>query len=109
MMKYLKKGNETFLAGLVRVTVSIELFLVSFDVEIEMYKEIPSGGGGGSSGGSVYLPQIGDTRYVSFRQPTAATPFPRSYFTRQTHTGRTQGRFERSEDWARDYWSQFAL
>ena len=119
MMSYISDAGHTKLAGEASVTVSIDLFLVSFDVTIRMYKEFEgSGSGESSSGGLTSMYRDGYTRLASFapgqgivQNPTPPVPrpteAPEAYFARpQSHVA---GRFSNPADWATQYWSQFAL
>jgi hypothetical protein len=98
MIRFRRVQQENQLHGMCRITVSIDLFMFSLDVSIEMEKQIA-----GSQGGS--------DRAIGRRAdqlPEAAVrpgePRPRPYFTRSAEL---QGRFPNRLVWERDYWTQF--
>jgi hypothetical protein len=105
MMKYLNEGGNKLLYGIARVTVSIDLFLFSFDVTITMEKRIAGGSGGSSS--TAFIDGRRATRLAAAESssPAAADAAPQAYFERKT----APGRFKSVEKWNTDYWSQFAV
>lgn len=117
MLGYVSGGGVTKLAGEASVTVSIDLFLTSFDVTVRMYKEFV--GGGSSGGGTAALHRPGWARLVSLRTAEAATvrspaaSAPPAYFRRDPSSWHpatpVSGRFDELGTWNDQYWSQFAF
>ena len=101
MLSYEKTASGSSLKGIARVTVSIDLFLTSIDVTIEMQKTLAGSDDDGSSGTSrldrrpLYL--VSHSTLVSEKTPVV-------YFTRT----KANGRFDDAQLWNNDYWSQFA-
>lgn len=116
MASYIKVGKKSKLAGEASVTVSIDLFLVSFDVTVRMYKEFEGSGDDDRTQQSA-LDRHGRVRRVAFGQrpvPVPAAPdAPLAYFTRPQPVGpkkrRVRGRFDTIRQWDEQYWSQFAI
>jgi len=115
MASYVRDGSGTTkLAGEASVTVTIDLFLVSFDVTIRMYKEFAGSSGSESPSGGGRLDVGSPWRLVSLageKKPAAVANVPYAYFTRPVPAGTTPvlGRFDNPAQWSREYWSQFAL
>lgn len=112
MVSYVRmQDGSSKLAGEASVTVSIDLFLVSFDVQVTMYKEFAGSGGGQTALADPRSP----FRRVSRGRSLAAPPssIPVAYFDRTRPaaqaTVNVPGRFENLAKWDREYWSQFAF
>jgi hypothetical protein len=93
MVRYEDPGGSLY--GIAKVTVSIDLFLFSFDVTITMEKRIA---------GSRPERDNPPIRAGNARADVPPIP-PQVYFT----SGPAEGRFETTEEWNRDYWCQFNL
>jgi hypothetical protein len=116
MMSYVKSGDQSLLSGIARVTVSIDLFLVSWDVCIEFRKDIAGSKSqpqkrtvsntttnrlnAAASRGSLF--QLA----AQNQTPSSEPPIPRAYFSR---TKNITGRFSDVREWDQQYWSQFAF
>jgi len=108
MLKYKEEGNQTYLAGIAQVVVSIDLFLFSKDVTIRMEKKI-AGAEKQANDDQVAMRSSRSDYYVSLNDSTLPKPRhipPTAYFARSSSV---PGRFDRTQDWNEDYWSQFAF
>jgi hypothetical protein len=97
MLTYREEGSQSQLYGIARITVSIDLFLFSIDVPISMEQRIA-----GSENAS-RAPSV--TRYISATPPALRGPASSgfAYFDHQD----LPGKFESTDRWRREYWSQF--
>jgi hypothetical protein len=114
--RYRKEGSANNIYGIASLTISIDLFMFSFDVSVTMEKRIA----GSSDSSSQSQSALDDRRplfhFASFNRLADETQQPigeKSYFARDFRP--TPGRFDfdprnaetSMSDWNQAYWSQF--
>jgi hypothetical protein len=101
------RGNSLY--GTASVTVSIDVFIVSFDVTIPMEMRL-AGSPRRSPTRTPALAPAANGRSAAQAAVEAAPEPPLVYFTRsEDGVDRRRGRFDSARQWNREYWSQFVL
>ena len=101
------------LYGVCTITVSIDLFLFSINVSIKLEKKIAGSESDEPANGQGAFLDRGDRYFVAhLAQGAAAKPLapeiPQAYFTRPAAGPKPiAGRWKSTDDWNKEYWSQF--
>jgi hypothetical protein len=111
MASYVRTSRGSLLAGEASVVVCIDLFLVSYDVTVRMYKEFAGSSEPTNDSNAFLLDRDNPFRLASSTGANDSAPekFPLAYFERRPKVGKVLGRFKEVEKWNEEYWSQFAF